>query len=115
MIDHVFPELEEVSIENHSIFEHGKFRIAPLTHMTKSMLIELLDIDSVTCIVDSDYEAYQEAPAEKRSMYEIPVRYWQVKDHKQHPNGNQPFIVPAECYSSDLGLVLHQQASSSIL
>ncbi|NIK73904.1 CRISPR-associated endonuclease/helicase Cas3 [Thermonema lapsum] len=111
MIDYVFPEIKEVSIKNHSIFNGGKFRIAPLTHMSKSLLMEMLDIDTVACIVDSDYEAYQEASAEERSMYEIPVRYWQVKQYPQHPRGNQPFIVPSECYSPELGLVLKQEAS----
>lgn len=103
-IDKVFPEVYVLDIETHSIFKKdGSIVLDYLTHRPKSYLLELLEIDSVSCIVDSDIEKYENSDFEGRMMHEIPARYWQVKNFPQLEYGNKPFIVPAHSYSAEAG------------
>lgn len=103
-IDAVFPKVDVLNIETHSIFKaDGTILIDYLTHRPKSYLLELLEIDSVSCILESDLEQYQNSNFEQRMMLEIPARYWQVKNFPQCEYGNKPFIVPSHSYSIELG------------
>lgn len=103
-IDAVFPKIDVMSIETHSIFKaDGTILIDYLTHRPKSYLLELLEIDSVSCILESDLDQYQNSNFEQRMMLEIPARYWQVKNFPQCEYGNKPFIVPSHSYSKELG------------
>ena len=103
-IDAVFPEVNVLDIETHSIFKNdGSIVLDYLTHRPKSYLLELLEIDSVSCILDSDIEEYENSDFEDRMMLEIPVRYWQVKNFPQSEYGNKPFIVPAHSYNEAFG------------
>ncbi len=59
-IDAVFPEVNVMNIEQHSIFKsNGDVIINKLTHRSKSYLLELLEIDSVSCIAENDIENYE--------------------------------------------------------
>ena len=103
-IDAVFPKVDVMDIEQHSIFKSdGRIQIDKLTHRAKSYLLKLLEIDSVSCITESDIEKYKQAKFEERMMMEIPSRYWQMKNFAQSPYGNKPFIVPNHSYNSDSG------------
>lgn len=103
-IDTVFPEVDVMDIEQHSIFKsNGDVIINKLTHRPKSYLLELLEIDSVSCITEDDIENYTQAKFEERMMIEIPARYWSVKDFAQSPYGNKPFIVPNHSYNTESG------------
>lgn len=103
-IDAVFPKVDVMSIETHSIFKNdGRIVLDYLTHRPKSYLLELLEIDSVSCILDVDIEEYQNSDFEERMMLEIPARYWQVKNFPQCEYGNRPYIVPSHSYCFDLG------------
>ncbi|MCD6566857.1 MAG: CRISPR-associated helicase Cas3', partial [Bacteroidales bacterium] len=83
-IDAVFPEVDVMNIEQHSIFKsNGDVIINKLTHRPKSYLLELLEIDSVSCITEDDIENYTQAKFEERMMMEIPARYWSVKNFAQ--------------------------------
>lgn len=104
-IDYVFPEINFLNIETHSVFkEDGRIKIDKLTHHSKSILFELLDIDSVSCICESDVNAYVNSYYEKRLEMEIPVRYFNVKAMNQMQNGNKPFIIPNKAYDQETGL-----------
>lgn len=104
-IDQVFPEIDFLNIEEHSIFKaDGSIRIDQLTHRNKSILFELLDIDSVSCITEGDEELYTNSFYEERLNMEIPIRYFSVKDMKQLQVGTRPFIIPEKAYSYELGL-----------
>jgi CRISPR-associated endonuclease/helicase Cas3 len=108
-IDKVFPEIDVMDIETHSIFKKDKRIIIDyLTHRPKSYLLERLDIDSVSCIVDEDLEKYENSTSEERLMMEIPVRYWSVKSFRQCKYGNKPFIVPASSYNEDNGFDINK-------
>lgn len=107
-IDHVFTAIDFLAIEEHSVFkEIGKWSIDKLTHNSKAMLLELLDIDSVSCILEADKETYMLANYEERYKMEIHTRYYVVKDLQQLKDeyGSSPFIIPDKAYNKDLGLI----------
>ena len=108
MIDQVFPDIDFLDIEEHAVFkEDGSFTLDKLTHKSKSYLLNLLDIDTVSCITEADEDNYRMGKYEDRLNMEIPVRYWSVKQMRQLLKvGNQPFIVPDRAYDNDLGLDL---------
>lgn len=113
-IDQVFPSIDFLNIEEHSIFKSdGSIRIDCLTHRSKSILFELLEIDSVSCIKESDEDAYNTSFYEDRLNMEIPVRYHNVKDMRQSLKGNKPFIVPDKAYDYELGLDVAQISESN--
>lgn len=104
-IDEVFPNIDFLNIEEHSVFKSdGSISINPLTHRKKSILFELLEIDSVSCICESDQSAYENANFERRLELEIPVRYFSVCKMSQSQKGNKPFIIPDKAYSEEMGL-----------
>ncbi len=104
-IDQVFTAIDFLSIEEHSVFKSdGKMTLDKLTHNGKSILFELLDIDSVACIIESDVDKYEQGDFEQRLLLEIPVYYWSVSKMVQSQKGNNPFIIPEMAYDSELGL-----------
>ena len=108
LIDRVYPQIKRINIGLDAVFVDGKWRLKELRHLPKSALIEMLDIDSVSCITQQDDESgkYEQAMEKERLLMEIPVRYnsqrW--KKLKQLPIGSRPFVVPDAAYSSDKGL-----------
>ncbi len=118
-INDVFTEIDFLTIEEHSVFkETGKWSIDKLTHNSKAILLELLDIDSVSCILEADREAYVQANYEDRYKMEIHTRYYVVKDLQQFKDeyGSSPFIIPDKAYSKDLGFIedLAKQANYNV-
>lgn len=108
-IDTVFPTVDVMDIETHSIFKRdGSIIIDFLTHRPKSYLLDFLEIDSVTCITESDIETYENAGFEDRMMLEIPTYYWQLKDFPQSQFGNKPFLIPSSSYSNELGFEIEK-------
>lgn len=104
-IDQVFPQIDFLNIEEHAIFKvDGSIRIDQLTHRNKSILFELLEIDSVSCITEGDEELYTNSFYEDRLNMEIPIRYFSVKEMRQLQLGNRPFIIPDQAYNFELGL-----------
>jgi len=103
-IDTVFTEIDFLKIEEHSKFKNGAFTIPMLTHRSKAALLELLKIDSVSCITESDLESYENGNFETRLNLEIPVNYWSVHKMSQAKKGNMPFIIPDDAYCPELGL-----------
>ena len=113
-IDEVYPQIDVMDIETHSIFKKdGRVLIDNLTHRPKSYLLERLDIDSVSCILDQDLEEYENSNFGERLMMEIPARYWSVKDFCQCKYGNKPFIVPTSSYNEETGFDINQAKTSS--
>jgi CRISPR-associated endonuclease/helicase Cas3 len=108
LMDQVFTELDLKNIEEAAKFKQdGSWNIAKLEHFPRSFLLENLEIDSVTCIQESDISAYIEGDFKERMMMEIPVRYYQVHKFDQLNEGNRPFIVPDQAYDEELGLVMN--------
>lgn len=103
-IDQVFTNIDFMKIEEHSRFIDGEFTLPKLTHRSKSILFDLLEIDSVSCITESDVEKYETANFEDRLNFEISVAYWTVYKMEQSKKGNKPFIIPDVAYDFQLGL-----------
>lgn len=104
-IDCVFPEIDFMNIEEHAVFKSdGKITIDKLTHRSKSILFELLEIDGVSCICEGDLEEYENTDFERRLELEIPVRYFAVRGMNQAQKGNKPFIIPDKAYDFESGL-----------
>ncbi len=106
-IDAVFTTFEHPSIEQNARFKNKQFQIKELTHVSKSVLLESLGIDSVSCITESDKERYLRSGRDHRIQYEIPMRYWSVanKEFEQLEWGSHPFIIPNKAYSATEGLL----------
>ena len=114
-IDQVFPSIDFWDIENLAVFKSdGQFTMNRLTHNKKSILLELLDIDSVACITESDRDGYEKASSRDRLMMEIPARHHQVKDMEQLPIGHRPFIIPDKAYSLKVGLEIQKVTNSNL-
>lgn len=104
-IDTVFTEINFLNIEEHTVFKSdGSISIDQLTNRSKSILFELLDIDSVSCICESDQTEYEASGFERRLELEIPVRYFSVCKMNQSQKGNKPFIIPDLAYHPEKGL-----------
>ena len=54
LIDIVYPSIQFVDIDLSAVFNEGKWKIKELWHNSKSALLETLDIDSVTCIEETE-------------------------------------------------------------
>lgn len=105
MIDKVFTDIDFLEIEQHSIYKkEGYWNIDKLTNSSKSIVLDLLEIDSVACICEEDEEAYDKASYEDKKLYEISVRFYMVKNYEQLRTGSRPFIIPDESYTVELGL-----------
>jgi len=104
-IDTVYPDIDFLKIEEHAVLkEGGQWTIPTLTHKKGAILMKLLEIDSASCIVKGDMEAYINGAHEARMEYEIPIRHWQVKDFPTLDVGRKPFVIPDSAYDEDIGL-----------
>lgn len=109
LIDSVYPTSQFVDIEWNSVFYDGAWKIRKLWHKSKSALLESLDIDSVTCIEETDQEIYEVSNFEERTKMEIPVSYRSIAYNKLSNSkvGSHPFIIPARAYDKELGLLIN--------
>lgn len=107
MIDTVYPDIPISSIDySGAVFVDGKWRIKELCHNAKSALLELLDINSVVCIIESDRQQYINNAA-SRTELEIPISYKSImyKKLEQINQGSRPYIVANDAYSIEKGLM----------
>lgn len=99
-IDRVYPELDMKAIDVHLIYRNGKYTLTELCDYPKAVLVEALEIESATCILESDREKYLEAKWEDRLPLEIPINYRSLykyrKLYEQLEVGSYPFVVPQE-------------------
>ncbi len=97
-IDLVFPVLDTKEIDVHLIYENERYKIRELTNNKKAVLVEALEIESATCILEQDREKYLIGNWEERIQLEIPINYKTIARHKskyvQLEVGSYPFVVP---------------------
>lgn len=104
-IDKVFDRINFLKIEEVSAYgENGEWNIPLLTHHSNSLLMELLEIDSVVCITEDDIEAYENSKHDDRMQFEIPMRYYSVKNFPSLNLGKKPYVIPSSAYGVDIGL-----------
>jgi CRISPR-associated endonuclease/helicase Cas3 len=116
-ISSVYPEMTTVNVERHFIMNpDGSYRIRELENRKGSVIIDALEIESATAILQSDRAEYERMPWDKRSELEIPVprhihRFAQQWGRIER--GSYPVVVPDEHYNPGgvpLGLVLPDSA-----
>lgn len=107
MIDVVYPTSEFIDIDWNTTFYNGEWNIRKLWHKAKSALLEVLEIDSVTCIEQSDLVYYETASFEEKTKLEIPASFRSVGYRKLDKSkvGSIPFIIPSKAYDSSMGFL----------
>lgn len=107
LIDAVYPEMQFLDIDLHTIFQEGEWSLKALKHYPRSALFDIIEIDSASCISQSDSEQYEEASLLERSKMEIPVSFCSVayKGLDRIDYGMKPFIIPDKAYDSELGFL----------
>lgn len=97
-INTVYPELDLKEIDIHLIFKNNQYTLKELTHCSKAVLIEALEIEGASCILEEDREKYLEATWEERINMEIPINWKTIaRHHKKYEQldvGSNPFVVP---------------------
>lgn len=119
LLDKIYPDLPEaVDISAHLIWKGNNFLLPPLCNRSSSLLHETLEINSASCILECDRDAYENGSWDERSAFEIPVSYnaigYAAKCHHypQLENGARPFVIPqTKAEHEDLGLILHDYES----
>ncbi|HVT84427.1 MAG TPA: CRISPR-associated helicase Cas3' [Chitinophagaceae bacterium] len=110
MLDKVYETLTEKSIELLTVFSDGRFRIKELSHQSKSVLLDAMEIETAACITQTDWDTYKTCGWDERVEMEIPVSYKSVafrQLEKEKNAGNRPFIVPDVAYDDEkLGLMM---------
>lgn len=97
-IDLVYDVFDMKEIDIHLKFIDNQIVLKELTDCKKSVLIEALEIEGATCILEADREKYLLSNWEQRIEFEIPVN-WKtlrgyVKEYEQLEVGSRPFVVP---------------------
>lgn len=98
-IDIVYPHLDVKEIDVHLINKDGRHTITELTNKRKAVLTEILEIESMTCILESDRDAYCSANPEDRIYMEIPISWRMIRPYVRKYEqlfdvGNAPFVIP---------------------
>lgn len=113
-INNVYPKLDKQAIDIHLKFRDDRFIIKELTDNKKGVLIEALEIEGATCILENDRQQYIDANWEERINLEIPVNWKTISRYKRQYEqlniGSNPFVVPQEIESYEkygLQLVEH--------
>lgn len=97
-IDVVYPNIEHFPIDIHLKFKDNRFDLIELTDNKRSVLIEALEIEGATCILESDRENYIDASWVDRVNLEIPISWkvmrWHKNKYEQLELGSNPFVIP---------------------
>jgi len=111
LLDKVYPEIQFLNIDLSTVFENDKWKLKKLWHIPKSALLEILDIDSATCITESDQDKYLNASLkDDRIILEIPINFNSIcwKNLYRLEKGTCPFVIPDQAYSDTSGLLLNK-------
>lgn len=109
LIDSVFVNVKESSINSLSAFHNGEWIDKELTHRPRAVLLEAMEIEVACCIRESEKSLYRQGSFEERTKLEIPVLLKSIRRHRlpqlQHC-GSDPFVIPDSAYDEKLGLRL---------
>lgn len=111
LLDEVYQDLDERSVDLMTAYKNGNFTVTELCHLTHSVLLDAMEIETAPCITQKDWDTYRTGNAAERMDLEIPVSYRSVafkKLDKERRVGNRPFVVPDVAYDDVLGLVLSE-------
>lgn len=106
MLDKVYPAVEVGNIDYSGVaFMNGEWCLKKLYHKAKSALLDVLDIDSVVCVTETDAPEYWNSKRAQKLMFEIPAGFRSIAyRHLRQENGI--YIIPDNAYDEDFGLIL---------
>lgn len=112
-IDAVYPIIESKEIDMHLIFREGKYLLKELAHRPKSAIVDALEIESATCILEGDRTLYERGTWAQRIELDIPISLsalrGKMKTYIQLEIGSWPFVIPqTEAEHMEIGLILHE-------
>jgi CRISPR-associated endonuclease/helicase Cas3 len=97
-IDTVYPELDTKEIDVHLIYHNGRYRIKELCNRPNATIVDALEIESATCILECDRDKYEKARWDERIPMEIPINFKTISRYKdkyvQIEKGSYPFVIP---------------------
>lgn len=105
LLDQVYPKVDVQPIESHVAWKYEpewSFKMHKLTNKKKAVLMDMMEIDSCTCILFDDRDAYKKANRDERILYEIPVNpkaMWAVRQefsYEQLEEGSKPLVIPQD-------------------
>lgn len=110
LLDTVYPRIQYrfVNIDLSTIYGNGEWNISKLRHYAKSALLDMLEIDSVVAILESDREKYESGSYLERSKLEIPLSFQSIGESglkSLDVNGWQVYIVPNKAYDDEFGFM----------
>jgi CRISPR-associated endonuclease/helicase Cas3 len=113
-IDQVFPQVNIAPIETQVNIKKDDIDLKKLTHNQNPILLELLEIDSVPCILGENVEAYEDGSWEERQLLEITVPYKSMipianETQRLEGFGSEPFIMNNQEHYETYGLIIKQQ------
>ena len=107
-LDAVYPEVIVPDKDMHFVWKGDRFSMVELCHYPSSVLMEMLNIESQTLIVQSDAEEYRTADAERRTELEIPVprnvQFRTFANFGREQSGSRPIVAHDDLYSQEFGL-----------
>jgi CRISPR-associated endonuclease/helicase Cas3 len=112
LVDEVYPEVRPPAVTVHLMYQRGEPMMLQLEHRPRSALLDLLEIDALCVIVESNRAGYVVASAEERIQVEIPVPasfVWQLGGLERLAVGHRPVVVPDTWYDTSVGLRVVQR------
>lgn len=110
MIDTVYPTVSLAAIDTELVERDGAFILPELCNRPRSVLLEVMEIDSASVVAESDVSRYMAGKADVRQGLEIPVPWrslWPVRDAwRQLQVGSHPFVCPDARYDAMQGLTI---------
>ncbi len=111
LIDTVYPSVDLLEMDAHTIRLYDERpQIDQLCHRPKAVLLDALEIESATCVIESDAAAYRAGGWAGRTALEIPLPWQTIARHARTltviETGHRPFLVPDAWYDPTLGLTL---------
>lgn len=106
LLDKVYPSVEIGDIDYSGVaFIDGEWCLKKLYHNAKSALMDVLDIDNVVCVTESDETEYLQSKRPHKFMFEIPVGFRSVA-YRNLRQENGIYIIPDVAYDENIGLIL---------
>lgn len=108
MLDMVYPSVDVDKIDSLGVaFMNGDWCLRKLYHRGKSALLDVLNIDSIPCVTESDENKYWQLSRSQRIGLEISIPFNSIYFSSMHYR-NGIYIVPDNSYDNDMGLFLEK-------
>ena len=116
LIDQVYPEVDIQEISGYLKWKDNQFQMKRLRHISQPVLMQYLEIDSASAILEQDLEFYKETNWEQRQWLEIPVNeksMYRIRERLQIVEGigSEPYIMTEQHDYENVGLELKEPSN----